>query len=96
MAAAHARRLVLVVAADIVRLVMERPGQKRPDRVVRAALRARIQPDPGLRQRQPRASADAAADERVDRVGLQKSGAPCPLPIVSTIADETIRPSVTS
>ncbi len=51
MAAAHARRLVLVVAADIVRLVMERPGQKRPDRVVRAALRARIQPDPGLRQR---------------------------------------------
>ena len=37
MAAAHARRLVLVVAADIVRLVMERPGQKRPDRVVRAA-----------------------------------------------------------
>ena len=58
MAAAHARRLVLVVAADIVRLVMERPGQKRPDRVVRAALRARIQPDLGLRQRQPRASAD--------------------------------------
>ena len=53
---------------------MERPGQKRPDRVVCAALRARIQPDPGLRQRQPRASADAAADERVDRVGLQKSG----------------------
>ena len=64
MAAAHARRLVLVVAADIVRLVMERPGQKRPDRVVRAF-------------RNP-------------------ASAPCPLPIVSTIADETIRPSVTS
>ena len=73
MAAADARRRVLVVAADKIGLIGKRSGQKGADCLIRAACRSRIEPDPGLLQRKARTRTDAAADERVDGIRLQKS-----------------------
>ena len=43
------------------------------DCLVRTARRTWIEPDPGLLQREARSRANAAADERIDGIRLQKS-----------------------
>lgn len=97
MAAADTRRRVLVVAANEIGLILKCPCQKGMDCLIRAACHARIEPDPGLLQRKARTRTDAAADERVDGIRLQKSRQRAvAVSHVSTIAVETIRPSVRS
>ena len=65
---------VVVVGADRVRVVLELTGQQGLHLGVRAAGGAGKEPDAGLRQGIPGAAADAAADQRVYPVGLQKAG----------------------
>ena len=54
--------------------ILKRTGEVLCDSLVRRALDAGIDADAGIRERFDRARADAAADERIDFVFLQKAG----------------------
>ena len=63
-----------VMRAVRFRRVVKRAGEVLCDSLVRRALDAGIDADAGIRERFDRARADAAADERIDFVFLQKAG----------------------
>ena len=78
MAAAAMLTAVMMVAVLMVRAgrggVEGQPaGNQRIDRLIRRALNAAINLNAGLCERDARAAADAAADQRVDTVRLQKA-----------------------
>jgi len=56
------------------RRILKRAGEMLCDSLVRRALDAGIDADAGIRERLDRARADAAADERIDFIFLQKAG----------------------
>lgn len=56
------------------RRILKRTGEVLCDSLVRRALDSGIDADAGIRERLDRARADAAADERIDFVFLQKAG----------------------
>lgn len=63
-----------VMRAVCFRRILKRTGEMLCDSLVRRALDAGIDADAGIRERLERARADAAADERIDFVFLQKAG----------------------
>ena len=64
---------MVVVAAPHIRVEAERAREQGGDRFVRAAGYAAVQADARLPERHLRAAADAAADQRIHAVGLQKA-----------------------
>ena len=65
--------VVLVVVAHRVRVIGQLPRQPVRHRLVRRALHAGVEGDPGLGQSRPGPAADAAADQRLHPVGRQKA-----------------------
>ena len=63
-----------VMRAVCFRRILKRTGEMLCDSLVRRALDAGIDADAGIRERLDRARADAAADERIDFIFLQKAG----------------------
>ena len=56
------------------RRILKRAGEMLCDSLVRRALDSGVDADAGIRERLDRARADAAADERIDFIFLQKAG----------------------
>ena len=66
--------LAVMMVALRLRIIGQHAAQERLHALVRAAVHARIQLNAGRRQRRARAAADAAADQGVHALRLQKSG----------------------
>lgn len=74
MAAAVMTALVVMVCTDGIRVIEQCAVQQRIDRRVRAAGNTGIQLDARFCKRRACTAADAAADERIHAVLLQKAG----------------------